>query len=75
MHSVEPTTRLIVHDMLRTTAVLEKAASDAGDDFLQYLYAMALLHLEERLGKRRAPEPFNGKNSSIERLAQMIMQG
>ena len=35
------------------TVTLEKAAGDLGDAFLQYLYRLARLHIEERAGVSR----------------------
>ena len=43
---------IVPHDMCRATAVLERAAADSGDYFLQYLYGVAILHLEEGAGIR-----------------------
>ena len=44
---------LLRRDMRRATVVLETAAHSIGDEFLQYLYEMAALHLEEEIGKRQ----------------------
>lgn len=38
---------ITLKDMHRTTAILAQAAGDVGDEFLKYLYVMALMHIEE----------------------------
>jgi hypothetical protein len=52
--SVKPfaTQRLNRQDLRVATEILEKAAGEAGDAFLQYLYRMAILHLEVQAGIR-----------------------
>ena len=45
--------RLNIAEMHRRTSALAKEAGASGDAFLQYLYALALSHLEEKAGIRR----------------------
>lgn len=53
--------QMSVADMHRRTSLLAEAAGSSGDDFLQYLYGLALAHLEEKgakqPGKMRRPPP------------------
>ena len=60
----------------RTTAALERAAARAGDYFLQYLYLMALDHLDDRLGvkDRRRPHlpPLEG-DAVVKRMAKRLV--
>lgn len=46
---------ITAEDMHRRTAILAQAAGDAGDEFLKYLYAMALRHIEEETTAPRMP--------------------
>ena len=46
---------ITLKDMHRTTAILAQAAGDVGDEFLKYLYAMALRHIEEETNVRTLP--------------------
>lgn len=61
------------HDMRRATIVLETAARDIGDAFLQYLYGMAALHLEEHQGKRRRINPSASNDPQITMAANLIL--
>lgn len=68
--------RIITHDLRRATLVLEKAAGDAGDTFLQYLYGIAVLHLEERAGlrqKRQRASPSYEPDSTVRKLAKELI--
>ena len=68
-------TPLIKHDMRRATVVLETAAHDVGDEFLQYLYGMAALHLEEQSGKHQPNESVVSNDPRISMAAKMILAG
>jgi hypothetical protein len=48
----QPKKKPSLDSMHRRTVTLEKAAGDLGDDFLQYLYQLARIHIEERAGIR-----------------------
>lgn len=62
-------------DMRRATMVLEAAARDIGDEFLQYLYGMVALHLEEQSGNHRRIEPRALNDPKITMAAKMIVKG
>ena len=66
---------LLKHDIRRTTVVLETAAHDIGDEFLQYLYGMAVLHLEQQGGKHQRIEPPLKNDPQIAMAAKMIARG
>ncbi len=66
---------LAKHDMRRATMLLEAAARDIGDEFLQYLYGMAALHLEEQSGKHRRIEPSALNDPQITVAVKMIVTG
>jgi hypothetical protein len=63
------------YNIRRTTAALERVAARQGDYFLQYLYLMALHHLDDRIGvrDRRRPHlpPFEG-DAVVKRMAKRL---
>ncbi len=60
--------------MRYATVVLEEAARDIGDGFLQYLYGMAALHLEEQSGKHQRGDPPALNDPHIAMAAKLIMK-
>lgn len=69
--------RLDIGDMHRKTSALAAAADDAGDQFLHYLYGLALRHLEERAG---TPPQDGGEDpyppdKLIQELAEKLRKG
>lgn len=49
-------TSITAEDMHLRTAILEQDAGDVNDEFLKYLYAMALRHIEEETTVPRLPK-------------------
>ena len=67
---------MILNDLWRTTVILEQAASDSGDDFLQYIYGMAVLHLNERrnrIDKRQLVSGSDDIDPRIGKLAKTLL--
>jgi hypothetical protein len=64
--------RLIRHDMRRTAEVLEVAASGIGDEFLQYLFGMAILHLDEKAGNGQPVEVLPLNDPQIAMVAKLV---
>lgn len=67
-------TRISASDFRRRTEVLHRAAGAAGDDFLQYLFGMALLYLDSQLRSnvgRRVESPATDA-SLIDRAAKLL---
>lgn len=56
--------RITTDELHGRTAALARAAGEAGDDFLKYLYVMALRHIEEEAGsvheRQRTSAPTDG---------------
>ncbi len=62
-------------DARRITARLEAVAKDDGDDFLQYLYGMAILHIDEKARGLRKPALPVPPDPNIAKAAKLVAQG
>lgn len=75
MRSVDAS-RLVRMDMRRTVEILDSAARDIGDNFLQYLFGMTIIYLDEKVGNR---QPFDDAqpptDPQIARAARMVSRG
>ena len=70
-------TRISANNLRRRTEALHRAAGELGDDFLQYLFGMALLHIDER-AKGAETQPVEApawRDLQILLAAKLVIQG
>jgi hypothetical protein len=67
-------TRISPYDIRRTTENLHRTAGEIGDDFLQYLFEMALLYLDSHVrgGRDLRVEVPEADASRIARAAKLL---
>lgn len=74
MPDVNKSTRLSPNDIRRRTETLHRTAGEIGDDFLQYLFGMALLYLDSQVrgGLDRRVEAPAVEVSRIAKAAKLL---
>jgi hypothetical protein len=58
--------------MHRTAEALDVAASDIADEFLQYLFGMAVIDMDEKAGKGQPAEASSWNDAQITKAAKLV---